>query len=241
MTSERLPGVSSTRRADVICDGLWGRASLPALQSPTGRECLATKSDALQAHPSPTLNCDVFVTSSRLCAFVLATSDGICVHLCDLWAAAMRRWVICVNLRYLRFLRAMSRWCDGAMVRWCDGSTKHPAVGPNSLVTHFPASSNDRAARATLDRQRRTRRPRMRDLRKRAAVRSTAARSEAWLLGESAAELLGFDHRAEPGLHGQETLALLRVDLEERRGQILLLAVGLFLEFDPGEDLVDVE
>jgi hypothetical protein len=38
-----------------------------------------------------TLRC--LVTASCLCVFVVATCDGICVHLCD-----------------LRFLRAMMRW-----------------------------------------------------------------------------------------------------------------------------------
>ncbi len=59
---------------------------------------------------SPNLNCDAFVTPSRLCVFVFAPvrcCDGICVYLCDLrailrWDGAMLLSSIRLRLRLRR-------------------------------------------------------------------------------------------------------------------------------------------
>jgi len=65
-------------------------------------------------------SCDVFVmflAYLAIFAVKLRWCDGICVDLCDLWAAAMSD-VICVNLRDLRAT------CDAAMEYACHRQKK---------------------------------------------------------------------------------------------------------------------
>ena len=78
---------------------------------------------------------------------------------CDVRWNAMESVSFCV-------ICGLQQRCDGLPASICvfsvrcgDGVMKHRPVGSSNLVTRFPASTSDRAARTALGRQRRTRRP----------------------------------------------------------------------------------